>query len=116
MATDGYRFRVPKATHMISVRTTSQSASDSKSFSISCPLSTEKLYGIIYKFSEKQLPKIFEQKIIFTDVPNRRTHMILIFPKNESEKGRTVGITYPTYSAAEIARELQKHLCGESEI
>lgn len=121
-----FDFSIPQTTHCISVRSMSGRTRDAKSFSISSPKNDiDSMHRLIEKFVKDHLPKKLPNDIVFMGLDQRKfTHTIVITirgqfkaPSVEGEKlqyskSKAISIKYPAYSSAEIAKEIQKHLCG----
>lgn len=107
-------FSTKKTTHIVSVRNKIPGISEAKGFSISCEQMTkDSLFEILSEFIRTELPKKLHQEFIIMRAPTRRmTHSIVLISKIENGTSKCISVDYPQHSSVEIARELQKFLCG----
>lgn len=106
-----YNFYLPTRTHTISIRSM-VGEKETKNFSIVTDKTTKEIGILISEFINEYLPKHLKEEIFFYDnKQNRQTHIIVILPMKK-ESSISYPLTSPSFSSTDIARELQKYLCG----
>lgn len=107
-------FSTKKTTHVVCVRNKIVGICESKGFSISCTeYSMDQLFDHIKTFVDAELPKKLHQEFVIMRPPTRRkTHSIVVLSKLDQWTSKSISVDYPQHSSIEIARELQKYLCG----